>query len=390
MLTRRQVLRLGRGFLAGLGAIAPACAFRQQHKLAAFESLYHAPLASNLQAFGMDRPDALKDYAAARNLLYGAAANPHGLSDPVFTAAFLRECAILVPENELKWQSIRPSPTQFDFSQADRLLEVAQRHHLLMRGHTLVWDQALPDWFDEAVDRQNAEQVMTAHIAAVASHFAGQLHSWDVVNEAIAVPYSQRSDGLHPSPWLELLGESYIETAFYAAAEADPQAMLVYNDRWLDYDTPRDNAQREAVLNLLEKLISKGVPVHALGIQAHLMGHETRFNADRLRTFLRDVASLGLKILITELDVTDRDLPADVAIRDSIVATAYETYLNVVLEEPAVVAVLTWGLSDRYTWLSSYEPRPDGLSVRPLPLDEAMNRKLVWTAIARAFEQANR
>ena len=92
--------------------------------------------------------------------------------------------------------------------------------------------------------------------------------------------------------------------------------------------------------------------------------------------------------MVTELDVKDASLSADIAMRDRIVAAAYEDYLNVVLDEPAVIAVLTWGLSDRYTWLSEFAPRQDGLPVRPLPLDKNMNRKLAWNAIARAFDQA--
>ena len=97
---------------------------------------------------------------------------------------------------------------------------------------------------------------------------------------------------------------------------------------------------------------------------------------------------MGLKILITEMDVTDQKLPKDINERDRIVAGMYEDYLSAVLDEPAVIAVLTWGLSDRYSWLSSYKPRPDKAPVRPLPFDAQMQRKLAWNAIARAFDKA--
>jgi len=208
-----------------------------------------------------------------------------------------------------------------------------------------------------------------------------------VVNEAIE-PQDGRSDNLRKTPWLELLGADYIKLAFQVAAEADPNALLVYNDYGLEYDTAEHDAKRSAVLKLLERLKTQGAPIHAFGMQSHLQGHETRLNPEKLRRFLADIASLGLKILVTELDVVDSGLPADVATRDRIVASVYEDYLNVVLDEPAVFAVLTWGLSDRYTWLSQFNPRSDGLPVRPLLLDDQLNRKLTWNAMVRAFDNA--
>jgi endo-1,4-beta-xylanase len=126
------------------------------------------------------------------------------------------------------------------------------------------------------------------------------------------------------------------------------------------------------------------------GIQAHLFSHKfyRQFDPKRLKTFIGEVADLGLKIMITELDVIDSKLPKDINIRDRMVAAVYEDYLSVVLEEPAVIAVMTWGLSDRYTWISKFAPREDDTPVRPLPLDNQLNRKLAWNAIARAFDSA--
>lgn len=173
------------------------------------------------------------------------------------------------------------------------------------------------------------------------------------------------------------------------AAEADPNAMLLYNDYSLDYDTNEDETKRNAVLRLLERLKSRGVPIHGLGLQAHLDGPDShQFNPVQMQRFLREVADLGLKIFVTELDVEDQTLPANVDQRDRIVAAAYEDYLSAILAEPAVIAVLTWGLSDRYSWLSEFKPREDGLPVRPLPLDVDLQPKLAWNAIARAFDQA--
>jgi endo-1,4-beta-xylanase len=330
----------------------------------------------------------LKERAAAKGLIYGSAGNYGFSSDSELATRFVQDCAILVPENELKWETLRPNPDSFDFTKGDWLAEFARTHGILFRGHPLVWDQQMPKWFKDKVNSQNARQVLLKHITTVVSHYAGKMHSWDVVNEAVW-PEDKQPGGLRNTPWLQLLGPDYIDLAFRAAAEADPQALLVYNGDRLDHDTPDDEARRVAVLKLLEGLKSRGTPVQALGIQAHLYG-DKQLNPRKLKAFLRDVADLGLKILITELDVVDQNLPLDINVRDRIVARVYEDYLSIVLDEPAVIAVLTWGLSDRHTWHSGYNPRGDKAPVRPLPLDAQLKRKLAWNAIARAFEKAPR
>jgi endo-1,4-beta-xylanase len=339
--------------------------------------------------FNIVKATPLRHRAIAKGLLYGAAGKQHLLSsDKGYATHFAQECGILMPEVELKWEALRPTPDTFDFRRGDWLAEFARQHKMLFRGHTLVWHGALPSWFAEKVDSHNAEQMLRQHISKVVGHYAGKVHSWDVVNEAVLLK-DGRSDGLRKSPWLKFLGPDYIDIAFYAAAEADPKALLVYNDYGLDFETRHDETRRAAVLKLLERLKSRGVPIHALGIQAHLdAALRHKFNPKKLRAFLHDVADMGLKILVTELDVTDKQLPKSFFWRDRIVAGVYEDYLSVVLDEPAVIAVMTWGLSDRYTWLSSYQPRQDKAPVRPLPLDAQMNRKLAWNAIARAFDKA--
>jgi endo-1,4-beta-xylanase len=290
-----------------------------------------------------------------------------------------------VPENELKWGTLRPNPDTFDFTRGDWLAEFARTHGMLFRGHALVWGQFLPKWFKDTVNSKNAEQVLTNHIKKVAGHYVGKIHSWDVVNESVS-PEDGRPDGLTVSPWLNFLGIDYIDIAFRTAHQADPQALLCLNEAVGGGEG--DNFRREAILTLLQRLLSKGIPIHALGIESHLGGVLPSADLTRFQVFLRDVASLGLKILITELDVIDRKLPLNVNVRDRLVAGVYEDYLSVVLEEPAVIAVLTWGLSDRHTWHSGFNPRADKAPVRPLPLDAQLKRKLAWNAIARAFDKA--
>jgi endo-1,4-beta-xylanase len=383
LIGRRRAMSLGFGTIIGIGAFT----LISQSKNAQ-SPIQEQALRRNFTVAG---EASLRVRAARKGLLYGSVVLRSKLAnDPEFAASITKECSIVVPEGELKWDMLRANPEGFNFAPADWLVEFTHKRNMLMRGHTLVWHEALPSWVESVMNSVNAKQILTDHITTVVKRYAGKIHSWDVVNEAIQLR-DGRPDGLRNTPWLLMLGPDYIEMAFRTAAKADPKAMLVYNDFGLDYDAPSDNAKRAAVLRLLERLKSKSVPVHALGIQAHLLrGKNPRFNPEKFKAFLQDVASLGLKILITELDVTDKTLPKEIQFRDRIVAAAYEDYLSVALSEPAVIAVLTWGLSDRYTWLSKHDPRQDGTSVRPLPLDKNLKRKLAWKAIARSFDKAPR
>ena len=332
----------------------------------------------------------LRTRAAAKSLLYGCAVQADEVAhDAAFADKVRQEAAIVTPEFELKWASVRPTPSDDRLEAPDRLLEWCTAHGLAMRGHTLVWHEALPPWVPRFLDNVAARRLLGEHITKLVRHYAGRLHSWDVVNEAIE-PRHGRADGLRVSVWQAALGPAYIDLAYRTAAAADPSATLYYNEYGLDFDTPEDEARRRATLALLERLRKDGVPCHGLGIQGHLAAAGKRFDAGRFTGFLDAVAALGYQIMITELDVTDHRLPGDAATRDAAVAAVTLDYLTAACAHPAVRGVLSWGLSDRHSWLNgdpTYK-RADGLAQRPLPLDGALARKPMWAAIARAIDRA--
>jgi endo-1,4-beta-xylanase len=331
----------------------------------------------------------LREHAAARGLFYGAASFKRILSsDTGFAKKFVEECSMLAPEWELKWKALRPLETVFNFDAFDWLVNFTQKNNMRFRGHNLVWHADLPAWFESMVNKHNAEKFLVEHIKTVVSRHAGKIHSWDVVNEPVNV-WDKNPDGLRSSsPWYKLLGPGYIDMAFHAAREADPDTMLVLNQNNVEQEKPGDDETRKAILKLLERMKSSGTPIHALGIESHLGGKAGGFNKSKFRAFLNEVAGLDLKIIITELDINDSNLPGEIAVRDRIVAGMYEDFLSVALDEKAVIGVLTWGLSDKYTWLTKYAPRYDKSPVRPLPLDDKFNRKPAWEAIARCFDDA--
>ena len=324
-----------------------------------------------------------------KGLIYGAATQASILaSDASYSAAFAAECGLIGSEDDYKWGTIHPAQDRFNFAPGDAVAAFAKTNGQALRGHTLVWHMSLPDWLPSTLTPQNGAQLLSSHIGTVVGHYAGMMHSWDVVNEAINLA-DGRPDGLRKTLWLDALGPDYLDIAFRSAAAADPGALLVYNDYGIEYNGVGEQRKRSAVLKLLQGLLDRGAPVQALGIQGHLDGARTDFSDTAFVDFLSSVAAMGLGILITELDGRDENLPADIVQRDTIVAGAYAAFLAAALSVPAVHLVMTWGLSDRRTWLTTAAPRPDGLPVRPLPLDADLKRKPAWLEIARAFDNLN-
>jgi endo-1,4-beta-xylanase len=333
----------------------------------------------------------LKAHASAHGLLAGAAVNVRLLaSDPTYARILADQYSILVAENSMKWQTLRPAPDKFSFEEGDALVAFAERNQIKVRGHNLVWHEALPGWFASTVTKENARQFLTDHIMTVGRHYAGKMHSWDVVNEAV-LPKDGRSDGLRNSPWIRLLGPDYIEIAFRTARQADPHALLTYNEYGVEYDNEEDTARRAVTLQLLRRLKAAGVPLDAVGIQSHIKAGSPYTIGPGLRDYMASARQMGLKIFITELDVNEDDLPYnDVARRDHTIAQTYRDYLGTVLAEPAVTAVLTWGVSDNHTWLNSgpthHQKQPDRPQ-RPLPFDDAYQPTEAFFAIRESFDQ---
>ena len=357
-----------------------------------------------------DRTVGLKQPASAKGLIYGAfpeANHEQASQDLEFQSSLVRECRLLAAGEV--WSGIYPSLETPNFSKVDYFQQFARDRQLLFKLDAAVWHEFLPPWLmnkfaDSQTTATEIADILRRMVQTIGKRYADGAYAWSVINEVINTK-DGRGDGLRDTKisgsmagkkyasWLHFLDSDYIEITFKAAAEVAPQTTLIYNDFGLEYDTPEEEAKRTAVLKMLERLKRRGTPVHALGVQAHLNASlNEKFNPTKYRQFLRDVADLGLKIQVTELDVADNWLPIglDLATRDRIIAKAYYDYLTTVLQEPEVDTVVTWGLSDRYTWLDWFAPRKDGAAVRPLPLDRQLNRKLAWNAIFEAFEAAPR
>ena len=333
-------------------------------------------------------PGSLKAHAALHGFLFGCAVNTRLLATDEAYAKLIRDQAdIVVAENAMKWGPLRPTIDTYNFEQADALVAFAEKNHMKLRGHNLCWHRQLPTWFKAEATIANARGLLKAHIQQVAGRYAGRMHSWDVVNEAILTT-DGRADGLRDSPWLQLVGADYIEVAFQTARATDPQALLTYNDYGIEGEDDASESKRLAVLVLLRRLKARHVPIDAVGIQAHLTAGHT-YGAGLTR-FIAAVRGLDLQVFLTEMDVNDKEWPSSEEIRDVAVADCYGSFLDIALSDAAVKAVLTWGITDRSTWLNSEGARKDGLQERCLPFNKNDAPKKAFFAVRKSFDKRQR
>jgi endo-1,4-beta-xylanase len=254
-------------------------------------------------------------------------------------------------------------------------------HGLGLRGHTLVWYGVMPPWTEEIATAAEAERELVRHIEMVVSRYKSSVRSWNVVNEPLR-DEARRASDLRPLIWQRRLGADYIGIALRAARAADPSAQLVLNEYDIEFAGERFRNKRAAFADLVRSLLDAGVPLDAIGLQGHLKG-ELEIDKQGLGAFVSDMRKAGLEILVTELDVVDNALPADTRERDLQIAARANDFLRTITAEAPLAAVLTWGISDRYTWVPMYFKRADGLPNRPLPLDESFRPKPLMQVLDR-------
>lgn len=221
--------------------------------------------------------------------------------------------------------------------------------------------------------------MLRAHIARVVQATKAHILEWDVVNEAID-PRSSRKDGLRETLWLKALGPDYIATAFRAAFESAPGLKLVYNDYGLERGDGYGEAKRKLVLSLLEKLCARGVPVHGLGLQSHLRV-DRPLGGRAFAEFLGHARCLGLEVSVTELDLRYGNLSGEAEDKDAFAQDYLRSYLDLVQQGAPLKTLLTWGLSDRHSWLR----QDDALARGMLPLDSGLDRAAMWETLRESW-----
>lgn len=341
-----------------------------------------AMLALSLRSYAQtaDSTKGLKDYYR-KYFPVGVAVSNFSIRNKDESALILKEFNSITPENAMKMGPIHPEPNLYNWRDADAIVDFAVSHHIRVRGHNLCWHQQTPRWlFTDSLGKQVSKEVLLQrlkdHIYTVAGRYKGKIYAWDVVNEAIADDSTQF---LRNSPWYQICGEEFIFKAFQYAHEADPNAVLFYND----YNTERPE-KRERVYRLLKKLVDAKIPINAVGLQGHWSIYEP--TGKELSDAIERFASLGLKVQITEMDVSvypwekdrrakrpdDKDsyTPEMIAKQNA----QYRMIFDVLRRYKKVVTGVTfWNISDRNTWLDGY-PVP-GRKNYPLLFDTNLKPK---------------
>jgi endo-1,4-beta-xylanase len=361
--------------------------------------------------FGATVPErSLREAAQASGLLIGTAVRPAQLSEAAYASTLAREFNMVEPEDALKWEVVHPEPPSYDFSQADQIMDFAIRHGMKVRGHTLVWHQQNPKWLTEGnYTSSELAQILEKHIKTVVGHYRGKIFVWDVVNEAFDElhPGQLRSTIWRDQPGIGLAENgiaegneprtssnrvrseleahsskrsySYIERCFRWAHEADPQALLFYNEAEAEVVNPKS----DAIYVMVRDFRQRGVPIDGVGFQMHIANLHA--DVESISANISRFTALGMQVQITEMDVA---LPVDAegnARADDLQKQAdiYRKITSACLSYSGCTAIQTWGFTDKYSWIGSHSKKTQGAA---LPFDRSYRAKPAYEALRNAFE----
>jgi endo-1,4-beta-xylanase len=337
------------------------------------------PVASNTGA----RDDSLRGKAERAGILIGTAVRPAQLSEGAYSTTLAREYNLVEPEDALKWEVLHPQRDLFDFSDGDRIVAFASLHGMRIRGHTLVWTHQNPPWLVNGnFSETELRSLLHEHISKVMGHYRGRIFAWDVVNEAIDENGNLRSSLWYDQPGigLEAKRTAYIEAALRWAHEADPDALLFYNDGGGEMV----NAKSDAIYTMMNDFKKRNVPINGIGLQMHLaLDADVASIARNIQRF----SDAGWQVHITEADVAvavDRERrvlnPQDLDSQ----ARLYEAVLTACLKQRGCTAFQTWGFTDKYSWINSTSRGTKGAA---LFFDAQYHPKSAYAAAMRALTQ---
>jgi endo-1,4-beta-xylanase len=359
-------------------------------------------LAGAISCFAEVNVPALKD-VFKKDFLIGMALSDDVVSGKDLQAAAIvkKHCSTITPENVMKWGLIHPEPNKYNFVAADRFVAFGQKNNMFIVGHTLIWHWETPKWvFEDAdgndTDRETLLARMKEHIFTVVGRYKGKVNGWDVVNEAL-----DDNGSLRKTKWVKIIGEDFIAKAFEYAHEADPSAELYYNDFTLD-----EPAKRDACIKLVKDLKAKGLRIDGVGLQGHwAMDYPTR---NDLEAFINAMAAVGVKVMITEMDIdvlpkAIRHRGADLGVgaeqRKEIdpyvaglpdemqkkLADRYAELFSILHKHADEVSRVTfWGVYDKTSWLNYWPVR--GRTNYPLLFDRNYQPKPAFFAVIKTAQ----
>ena len=319
----------------------------------------------------------LRPAAEQAHMLVGAAARPSLFSEAAYSATLAREFNMIEPEDAMKWWVVRPNADSFDFRGGDEVVRFGQAHGMKVRGHCLVWDRDNPEWLAQGnFTPAQLSHLLREHITTEMKYYAGQVFAWDVVNEALDDKGGVKDSLWYNQPGIGLSekGTAYIEQAFRWAHEADPQALLFYNEA----EGEGLNRKSDAIFAMVKDFKGRGVPIDGVGLQLHIS--QLDLDTAAIAANIARLTALGVQVHITELDVS---LPVDssgAALSDDLLrqAAVYRAVVEACLQNPGCTAIQTWGFTDKYSWIGSHS---HGTRGAPLPFDSAYKPKPAYGAM---------
>ena len=318
--------------------------------------------------------------------LVGTAVRPDLFSEAAYSETLAREFNMVEPEDAMKWAVVREKEDQFNFHQGDEIVRFAQTHGMKVRGHCLVWDHSNPEWLvKRSFTPTQLAQVLKEHITTEMKHYAGQVFAWDVVNEAIDENGRPRNSIWYNQPGIGLAGQGteFIEQAFRWAHEADPNALLFYNEA----EAEGLNRKSDAVYAMVKDFKQRGVPIDGVGLQMHIS--QLAFDPSAVAANIKRLTQVGMQVHITELDVslpigTGGQFQTDDVQRQ---AEIYRGVARACLQNPGCTAIQTWGFTDKYSWIGSHS---HGARGGALPFDRNYQPKPAYEALLQEIATAPR
>jgi endo-1,4-beta-xylanase len=312
----------------------------------------------------------LRAAASGAGKLVGAAVPSSLLGDSRYSGVLSRHFNYLTAEYEMKWGAIEATRGQNDFAAGDAIVSYGQAMGMQIKGHALIWHNSVPGWVP-SLSSADLRVAFEDHIRSVAEHFRGRVRAWDVVNEAI----DDNGSGLRDTVFRQKLGDQYIADAFRLARQADPQALLFYND----YGGEGLNQKSDRIYDLVRSLQAQGAPIDGVGLQMHVTAANRPSDGSIVANMSR-LANLGLLVNISEMDVRIRDLPGTVQARLDAQKAVYHSIVGLCVSEPRCDGVTFWGFTDAHSWIDAQFGADD-----PLLFDEQYAAKPAYYGVLDAL-----
>jgi len=316
--------------------------------------------------------------ASAKGKIFGTCVNSQWFSNQTgstYDNILKGEFAMVVAENEMKFDALEPQQNSFSFGNGDKLVSFAQSNNMEVRGHTLVWHSQIPGWVSNGNwNRSSLISAMNNHITKVMQHYKGKIREWDVVNEAC----DDSGNGLRRSVWTNVIGQDFIDIAFQTARQADPDALLYYND----YNIEDMSAKSNTAYNMIKSMKERGIPIDGVGFQCHFINGMSSSQLQAIEQNVKRYAAIGVDVSFTEIDIR---IPSSSNQSQAFQTQAsnYKSLMEICLRNPNVTTFVVWGFTDKYSWVPQVFPGYGN----SLIYDSNLNPKAAYTSLKEALSQ---